>query len=107
MSDDCLACGVCCFSTLESYVPVSGDDYERIGEAAARLVHFVGNKAFMHLFEGHCAALDVRAGPRRYSCSIYERRPETCRDLGQGSRACLGELEAKALRPGRALVCVA
>jgi Fe-S-cluster containining protein len=35
-----------------------------------------------------------------FSCSIYERRPTTCRTLERGSAACEAERERKGARPG-------
>ncbi len=103
----CLACGVCCFSTLPTYVRVSGDDWARLGETAERVAQFIGHRAYMKMSEGHCAALEVRAradGTREHFCTVYERRPQVCRDLARGSSECLGELTAKRERtaaPGR------
>jgi len=91
---DCQACGVCCFSTLETYVRVMGDDYERLGDRASKFVNFVGNRAYLRMTHGHCAALVVEKG-RRFQCAIYDRRPDVCRDLARGSPECAGELSTK------------
>jgi Fe-S-cluster containining protein len=99
---DCLRCGVCCHSKLETYVRLSGDDWERLGAETERVAHFIGNRAYMRISEpGRCAALDVRTaadGARAFFCTVYERRPQVCRDLGRGSPECEGELMAKAER---------
>ncbi len=100
----CLACGTCCFSNLETYVRVSGDDHERLGDAAERFVTFVGNRAYLRMEDGHCAALRLDAATAEYVCTIYELRPQTCRDLARGSAECLGEIDGKGERPKRALV---
>lgn len=97
--DDCQRCGVCCFSALRTYVRVWGDDWTRLGGAAERLAHFIGNAAYMRMRDGHCAALEIHVatdGAREYGCSIYERRPQICRDLERGSPECHGELATKA-----------
>lgn len=77
-----------------------GDDYERLGDEAARLVVFVGNQAFMRIHHaggvGRCAALLVEDG--LFLCSIYDRRPEVCRALERGSPACEGERAVKGPR---------
>ncbi len=99
----CLECGVCCFSELPTYVRVSGDDHERLGERAESLVHFVENKAYMRMKDGHCAALVVDVATAQFVCSVYETRPETCRDLARASGACFGEIESKGERPFVAL----
>lgn len=91
---DCLRCGACCFSAGENYVRVTGDDWSRLGEAAERLAQFVGNRAFMKMKDGHCAALEIRqpAGrPPEFFCTVYEARPQVCRDLARGSPACEAE----------------
>ena len=95
---DCLSCGACCFSLLPTYVRVTGDDWVRLGEAAERVAHFIGHRAYMRMEHGHCAALMKRtddAGGIEYFCTIYERRPQVCRDLARGSPQCLAEWEQK------------
>jgi Fe-S-cluster containining protein len=86
----CLECGACCFSNLETAVRVTGDDHARLGAAADDLVRFIGNRAYMRLSDGHCAALRVEPGGR-FVCSVYDARPDTCRDLARGSPQCAGE----------------
>ena len=101
----CLRCGVCCFSKLETYVRVTGEDWTRLGAEAERLAHFVGHRAYMRMSDGHCAALLVRVGEdgaRQYFCSVYETRPATCRELERGSPQCAGEIALKGERPGQA-----
>ena len=87
---------------------MSGDDYERLGDHAEALVTWVGNEAFMRLggTEGgqHCAALSLDPAAGTLSCSIYERRPQVCRDLARGESACRAERAAKGERPARALL---
>jgi uncharacterized protein len=100
---ECLACGTCCFSLLETYVPVSGDDHARLGDAADALVVFHGNRAFLRMEDGHCAALRVDAAAGAFVCTVYDRRPDTCRALARGSRECAGERATKHDRPIAAL----
>ena len=99
----CIECGTCCFSNLETSVRVMGDDYERLGPAAEDLVHFVGNRAYMRLADGHCAALRIELSGR-FVCSVYETRPDACRDLERGSPQCAGERFTKAGRAAARLV---
>ena len=97
----CRACGVCCFSRAADYVRVTGDDWTRLGDRADRYAHFIGHRAFLRMQDGHCAALAVQpaaGGGLDFFCTIYEHRPQTCRDLGRGSPECAGELAAKAAR---------
>lgn len=93
-SPACQACAACCFSTLTEYVRVTGDDHARLGDRAESLVTFSGTRAFMRMEDGHCAAL-VRA-ESEWSCSVYETRPATCRDLERGSPQCQAEIARKA-----------
>ena len=100
---DCQRCGVCCFSKLETYVRVTGDDWSRLGGEAERVAHFIGHRAYLRMEQGHCAALAVREdgeGRREFFCTVYATRPQTCRDLERGSPECAGEIELKGDRPG-------
>jgi hypothetical protein len=76
---------------------VTGDDYERLGADAPDLVHFVGNRAYMRLAGGHCAALRIEL-EGRFVCTVYETRPAACRDLERESPQCAGELFTKRAR---------
>ena len=80
---------------------VTGADWERLGVEVERVAHFIGHRAYLKMHDGHCAALDVRTtadGAREFFCTVYERRPQVCRDLARGSPECEGELLAKAER---------
>ena len=99
----CLGCGSCCFSRLETYVRVDGDDHLRLGGRAEELTLFVGNRCYMRMFEGHCAALVIDLNTRSFVCSAYENRPEICRELLRCSPACAGEIHEKGERPGTLL----
>lgn len=52
----------------------------------------------MRMTDGHCAALVVRSvtDVTEYFCTIYDRRPQICRDLARGSPECSGERALKA-----------
>jgi hypothetical protein len=92
---------VCCFSQLDTYVRVTGADWDRLGAAAERVAHFVGHRAYMRMRDGHCASLEPRrmpTGATEFFCTIYENRPQVCRDLARGSPECEGERAAKAER---------
>ena len=87
---DCLACGACCCSPAAHYVPVTGDDWTRLGDEADRWVTWTDNRAYMRMVDGHCAALIIETdadGPA-YTCQVYEQRPQICRDLARGSPTC-------------------
>lgn len=92
---DCLTCGVCCFSTLDTYARVTGADWERLGEHAETFATFIGHRAYMRMDGGRCAALRVERETGRFFCTVYERRPQVCRDLERGAPECLGELARK------------
>ncbi len=77
---------------------MTGDDYERLGDLVERYVHFVGNRAYMRLEGPHCAALRIDAEAGIFVCTIYEHRPDACRDLARESLQCAGERIAKAGR---------
>lgn len=101
---DCLTCGTCCHSALDTYVRVTGDDHARLGEAAERLTTFIGHRCYMRMTNGHCAALDVTA--EGFPCSVYAARPEICRALERGSPECAGERAEKGERPARTRLAV-
>lgn len=90
---DCRECAACC-TARALYVRVSGDDWERLGDAAEELTTWVENRAFLRVVAGACIALD-RSEPGRFSCRSYVDRPELCRTLERGSAACLAEIERK------------
>ncbi len=100
----CLECGACCFSALESYVRVSGDDHARLGPDGDALTAFIGNRCYMKMYDGHCAALLIDVESARFVCSIYATRPATCRDLARGSPACSAEIHEKSERPAARLL---
>ena len=95
----CLRCGTCCFSQLPNYVRVTGADHARLGAQADALTHFDGNRCYMNMLDGHCAALTLDSITRQFICSVYETRPGTCRELSRGSPACLAEIHEKGERP--------
>ncbi|WP_438042025.1 YkgJ family cysteine cluster protein [Sorangium sp. So ce128] len=100
---ECTACGTCCFSALPEYVRVFGCDHDRMDDRARGLTRFIGNRCYMRIEDGRCAALTLDAERGRFLCSIYEVRPDCCRALERGSGACLGELHEKRERPLLAL----
>jgi len=100
---ECLACGACCFSTLCTYVTVSGADHARFGDDVDEWVSFDGVRAYMRMEDGHCAALSVNGESGVLSCRVYEVRPQVCRDLARAGGACSAEIEAKGERPLLAL----
>jgi uncharacterized protein len=96
---ECTACGTCCFSTLPEYVRVFGCDLDRMDDRAREYTHFLGNRCYMRVDEGRCAALVIDPEGPRFVCAIYEMRPDVCRSLERGTGACLGERHEKGERP--------
>ena len=77
---------------MEQYVELKGADHARLApREQAELVQFVETRCYMKMEEGHCAAL-VRVG-NEWLCSIYERRPQLCRDYERGGPACAVDRE--------------
>jgi hypothetical protein len=70
---------------------VTGDDHARLGDRADELTVFVGNKAFMRMIRGHCAALEIH-DDGRFLCSVYTDAP---RDLPR-ARARLARVRGRA-----------
>ena len=62
-----------------------------MGDQAPALVHFVENKAYLKMVDGHCAALVVDPETEQFVCSAYEVRPTICRELERGSSQCEAE----------------
>ncbi len=110
--DDCMRCGACCLSESPLHARVTGDDHARLGDDAELLVHWVGNAAYMRIENvtaqiRSCIALVIDAATGTFTCSVYETRPQVCRDLERGSGGCRGELASKGERRKRALVVLA
>ena len=76
----CVECAACC-CRLE--VLIVGDDVPE------RLVadNAWGGAVMRRLGDGWCAALDRNT----MLCSIYQRRPEICREFATGDSACIEE----------------
>jgi Fe-S-cluster containining protein len=99
----CLSCGACCFGTGERYVAVSGDDHARLADEGEGLTVFIGNRCYMRMEHGHCAALELCADGT-FVCGVYALRPTVCRELARGSGECRGELALKHALGQRALL---
>jgi len=99
----CLVCGACCFSFLERYIRVTGDDHARMGYLADRFTHFIENRCYMLIVDGHCAALKIDTTTSQFLCDAYECRPSICRNLERGSPECRFEHATKVERSAAAL----
>ncbi len=78
---------------------VAGTDHARLGDRASELSYFIGNRCYMKMAAGHCAALVLEVTTGRFACSIYETRPDVCRDLERASPQCRAEIHEKGERP--------
>jgi len=101
MALDCTACGACCVGLLVELSPedearLSADEIlsltEIDAEGRVRSMKQIGTR-------GPCIALSSRGG--RFLCSIYERRPNACREFEESSRRChqLREVRGLSTRP--------
>ena len=88
MTPDCQACGACCFGA-QGWVDVD----EALDATPRKLCQdFAGRTrgyrmGAMTMVGGHCIALAGALGA--CSCSIYAKRPTSCREFEPGSEACL------------------
>ncbi len=84
---DCQTCGACCYGP-EEYVSVLHVDLSRMTRPTrARYVRRVGDRLYLKMLHGHCAALRARQG--HFSCRVYKERPTPCHTVKEGSRECL------------------
>ena len=59
-----------------------------------------GGRSMARLDDGWCAALDRNT----LMCTIYEMRPNNCRDFEMGDYECIAERTANLTRPNTALL---
>jgi hypothetical protein len=90
---DCATCGACC---REAYHSVTVSVRDPVVWKQPQLVERHGHRFEIRRDGGRCAALvdrrnDAARGPgaRVFTCSIYEDRPQACRDFAAGGRHCL------------------
>lgn len=86
---DCQACAACCQSAF-TLVPLRRKDILR-----HKRPEWVERKASTWSLKRQpstqaCIALQTTfATPRRYQCTVYDDRPQTCKDVAPASAACL------------------
>ena len=74
---DCQTCGACCYGP-EEYVAVIATDLCRMTpQVQGRYVRRVGERRYLKMVHGHCAALHARQG--HFSCRMYAMRPQPWR----------------------------
>ncbi len=88
---DCVSCGRCCHHGPRTVTLLEADE-ARLGEALLERLTVLYDRPPYFRFvknDGHaCGALD-RSRPDHYPCSIYEVRPDGCREVEPGSPTCL------------------
>jgi hypothetical protein len=85
---DCQTCGACCHGP-QGWVDVD----EALDDTPRKLCQdFTGQlrgyrMGALTMVDGHCIALEITGTTRR--CTIYKRRPTSCRDFEPGCDGCL------------------
>jgi hypothetical protein len=82
---DCQDCGACCREAFTS-VEVKRDDPAVV--KLPMLIEDRGSYLELRRDGGRCAAL-AGGGGERYACTVYDDRPQACRDFTAGTSACL------------------
>jgi Fe-S-cluster containining protein len=101
--DACRSCGACCISTGSGsdvteygYADLTDDDFKRMSPHVRRQLHVnvLGGETrhatkAKELPSGAYACQHLRGSPgQRCSCSIYESRPDICRQFKVGGDVC-------------------
>lgn len=90
---DCRTCGACCYGD-EMWIHVMERDDARLGDDAVRHLtvltrHGRGYVArSMKMEGGRCVAYRDRLADGGCGCSIYETRPDICREFDAGTPDC-------------------
>jgi Fe-S-cluster containining protein len=90
---DCRTCGACCYGD-EMWIHVMERDDARLGDDAVRRLtvltrHGRGYVArSMKMEGGRCTAYRDRLPDGGCGCSIYETRPDICREFAAGTPDC-------------------
>ncbi|MBA4137294.1 MAG: hypothetical protein C0518_08265 [Opitutus sp.] len=82
----CAGCGSCCHLVVELR---AGDDVPE-----EFVVEHAGARCMDQRGDGACVALD----PTTRLCTIYDRRPQTCRDFSRGTALCRTALTRRPMR---------
>ena len=91
---DCRTCGACCYGD-EMWIHVMASDDDRLGGEGTRHLTVLtqhGRGYFarsMKMLGGRCIAFRDRLADGGCGCSIYETRPDICREFQAGSPDCL------------------
>lgn len=83
----CQDCGACCFTDEEYHVDLAATDFARLTlEEMETWTVVMHSRVYLRSPGGRCIALGIRDG--RWACTIYERRPDPCREYARGEAAC-------------------
>lgn len=97
MSDDisnpCLDCGACCMSYRVSFYWAEAEARGLPAAFTEQLTPFHACMAGTHARRPRCVALQGTAGGPVH-CSVYEQRPDPCREVQVGDAKCV---QARAL----------
>ena len=95
---DCLTCGACCASPFigEGYIRLNPEEEKRLRRRGLPILEVVSDPEDRIVLLGTkqncratrvCIALSGTVG-NQVACSIYEQRPELCRQFEAGSPEC-------------------
>ena len=82
---DCQACAACCRG---AFAQVTISPQEPIISLRPELVRYRDGFFELARTDDHCAAL-ASDDEMAFTCSVYEQRPESCRNFETGSERCL------------------
>jgi Fe-S-cluster containining protein len=88
LPDDCQKCGACC-AVQKVWAEVTEEEAGRIGLPLLQRGDI--EPYAMATVDGRCIALEGKV-LGNCSCTIYDKRPQVCRDVERGSLLCLYSL---------------
>jgi Fe-S-cluster containining protein len=94
----CLACGACCMSYRVSFYWAEAEARGLPAALTEQVTPFHACMAGTNARQPRCAALTGPAGGP-VACSVYEQRPEPCREVQVGDAKCLGARARHGLAP--------
>ncbi len=94
-TEDCTACGACCFTEQADYIELWQVDRDRLGAELARVGVERDGRWHLRMTDGRCHSLVIDPIARRFTCRVYALRPDACRALRPGSAHCRGDQRSK------------
>lgn len=86
MAFDCQKCGACCCHNPAVFLFPEEAKFFLGDPELSKLVYKDKELYWLKIEDGQCIALDGEIGG--VSCSIYDVRPQLCRDFEVGCREC-------------------